>query len=48
MPKRQRKFAVYDVFTSQRLAGNPLAVVFEPDGLDDDALSTEHTATTLP
>ena len=38
MPKRQRKFAVYDVFTSQRLAGNPLAVVFEPDGLDDGAM----------
>ena len=38
MPKRQRKFAVYDVFSSQRLAGNPLAVVFEPDGLDDDAM----------
>ena len=38
MPQRQRRFAVYDVFSSQRLAGNPLAVVFDPDGLDDAAM----------
>ena len=38
MPERKRKFAVYDVFSSKRLAGNPLAVVFEPDGLDDAAM----------
>lgn len=36
MPKR--KFAVYDVFSSDRLAGNPLAVVFESEGLDDAAM----------
>jgi len=38
VPERKRKFAVYDVFSSKRLAGNPLAVVFEPDGLDDAAM----------
>ncbi len=32
---QKRRFAVYDVFSSDKLAGNPLAVVFEPDGLDD-------------
>lgn len=35
---QKRKFAVYDVFSSDRLAGNPLAVVFEPEGLDDAAM----------
>ncbi len=30
-----RPYAIYDVFTSERLTGNPLAVVFEADGLDD-------------
>ena len=30
-----RRYAVYDVFTDRRLAGNPLAVVFDADGLDD-------------
>ena len=38
MPERKRRFAVYDVFSSKRLAGNPLAVVFDPDGLDDAAM----------
>jgi trans-2,3-dihydro-3-hydroxyanthranilate isomerase len=28
-------FATLDVFTAQRFAGNPLAVVFDADGLDD-------------
>jgi trans-2,3-dihydro-3-hydroxyanthranilate isomerase len=28
-------FATLDVFTDQRFAGNPLAVVFDADGLDD-------------
>jgi trans-2,3-dihydro-3-hydroxyanthranilate isomerase len=32
MPKRS--FAVYDVFSNRKLAGNPLAVVFEAEGLD--------------
>lgn len=30
-----RRYAIYDVFTDTRLAGNPLAVVFDADGLDD-------------
>ncbi len=29
-----RPYAIYDVFTDEKLAGNPLAVVFEADGLD--------------
>ena len=36
MPKRS--FAVYDVFSSRKLAGNPLAVVFDSDGLNDAAM----------
>src|SRR5262245_40539245 len=32
MPKRS--FAVYDVFSNRKLAGNPLAVVFDADGFD--------------
>lgn len=30
-----RDYAIYDVFTGERLAGNPLAVVFDGDGLSD-------------
>lgn len=30
-----RRFAIYDVFTNRRLEGNPLAVVFDADGLSD-------------
>jgi trans-2,3-dihydro-3-hydroxyanthranilate isomerase len=30
-----RPYAIYDVFTSERLAGNPLAVVFDGSGLSD-------------
>ncbi len=30
-----RRYAIYDVFTDRALAGNPLAVVFDGDGLDD-------------
>lgn len=33
-----RRYAVLDVFTSQSLAGNPLAVVLDSDGLDDAAM----------
>ncbi|WP_427139293.1 PhzF family phenazine biosynthesis protein [Shinella sp. G-2] len=33
-----RRYAIYDVFTDTRLAGNPLAVVFDADGLEDDAM----------
>jgi trans-2,3-dihydro-3-hydroxyanthranilate isomerase len=34
----RRRFVTLDVFTLQRLAGNPLAVVFESDRLDTDAM----------
>ncbi|WP_309086061.1 PhzF family phenazine biosynthesis protein [Chelativorans sp.] len=30
-----RRYLVYDVFTHERLAGNPLAVVLDAEGLDD-------------
>lgn len=30
-----RSYAIYDVFTDVRLAGNPLAVVFDAQGLDE-------------
>ena len=33
-----RRYAIYDVFTDTRLAGNPLAVVFDADGLEDAAM----------
>ncbi|WP_419911110.1 PhzF family phenazine biosynthesis protein [Hoeflea sp.] len=33
-----RQYAIYDVFSSDRLAGNPLAVVFEAEGLSDEAM----------
>ncbi len=34
----QRQFVTLDVFTDRRLAGNPLAVVLESDGLDTAAM----------
>ena len=34
----RRRFATLDVFTESRFAGNPLAVVLEPDGLDTQAM----------
>src|SRR5712692_3679195 len=34
----QRRFATLDVFTDRRFAGNPLAVVLEPEGLDTEAM----------
>lgn len=34
----QRRFATLDVFTDTALAGNPLAVVLDADGLDDAAM----------
>ena len=34
----RRRFATLDVFTESRLAGNPLAVVLEPEGLDTQAM----------
>jgi trans-2,3-dihydro-3-hydroxyanthranilate isomerase len=33
-----RSYSVYDVFTDTKLAGNPLAVVFDGDGLSDKAM----------
>ncbi|MEN9894772.1 MAG: hypothetical protein RIR97_624 [Pseudomonadota bacterium] len=33
-----RSYAVYDVFTDTPLFGNPLAVVFQAEGLSDDAM----------
>lgn len=33
-----RRYALYDVFTANRLTGNPLAVVFDGAGLDDAAM----------
>jgi trans-2,3-dihydro-3-hydroxyanthranilate isomerase len=34
----RRRFATLDVFTERRFAGNPLAVVLEPQGLDTAAM----------
>src|ERR1700756_2091224 len=34
----RRKFFTLDVFTRRRYAGNPLAVVLDPDGLDGAAM----------
>lgn len=34
----RRKFVTLDVFTDKRFAGNPLAVVLEPEGLDTAAM----------
>jgi trans-2,3-dihydro-3-hydroxyanthranilate isomerase len=34
----RRRFATLDVFTNRRFAGNPLAVVFEAEGLGADAM----------
>ena len=33
-----RRYAIYDVFTDKVLTGNPLAVVFDAEGLDDTAM----------
>ncbi|MGE7368291.1 PhzF family phenazine biosynthesis protein [Neorhizobium sp. NPDC001467] len=33
-----RRYAIYDVFTESKLAGNPLAVIFDADGLSDQAM----------
>ena len=35
---KSRKYLVYDVFTEQALAGNPLGVVLDCDGLDTPAM----------
>jgi trans-2,3-dihydro-3-hydroxyanthranilate isomerase len=36
----RRRFFTLDVFTDRRFAGNPLAVVLEPEGLDTAAMQT--------
>src|ERR1041384_2900460 len=36
----RRRFVTLDVFTEKRCAGNPLAVVLEPEGLDDAGMQT--------
>ncbi len=33
-----RAYSIYDVFTDTKLAGNPLAVVFDGDGLGEEAM----------
>ena len=33
-----RRYGIYDVFTDTVLAGNPLAVIFDGDGLDDEVM----------
>ncbi|MDQ6433577.1 PhzF family phenazine biosynthesis protein [Mesorhizobium sp. LHD-90] len=35
---KRRRYVVYDVFTSEALTGNPLAVVLDCDGLDTDGM----------
>lgn len=35
-----RSYRIYDVFTERRLEGNPLAVVFDSDGLSDQAMQS--------
>ena len=34
----RRRFFTLDVFTALRFAGDPLAVVLDPDGLDDEVV----------
>jgi len=34
----RRRFVTFDVFTARRFAGNPLAVVLDADGLDNDTM----------
>ncbi|MDH4441900.1 MAG: PhzF family phenazine biosynthesis protein [Rhizobium sp.] len=33
-----RQYAIYDVFTDRKLAGNPLAVIFDGEDLSDEAM----------
>lgn len=33
-----RPYCIYDVFTDKKLCGNPLAIVFDADGLDDQTM----------
>lgn len=36
----KRKYYIYDVFTSSRLAGNPLAIVLDAEGLDGERMQS--------
>lgn len=45
---RQRRFRQVDVFTRVPFLGNPLAVVLDADGLDDDAMQAIARWTNLP
>jgi len=36
--KHTRDYRVADIFTDRPLAGNPVAVVFDTDGLDTEAI----------
>jgi PhzF family phenazine biosynthesis protein len=38
--KKPHRYAVVDVFSSRPLTGNPVAVVFDADGLDTEAMQT--------
>ena len=44
----QRRYFTLDVFTAQRFAGNPLAVVLESDGLDTAAMQAVAREFNLP
>ena len=35
-----RSYSVYDVFTDRKLAGNPLAVIFDGEDLSDEAMQS--------
>ncbi|MFC5756928.1 MULTISPECIES: PhzF family phenazine biosynthesis protein [unclassified Rhizobium] len=40
-------YSVYDVFTDTKLAGNPLAVIFDGEGLEDEAMQAIARETNL-
>src|SRR5687767_3155765 len=44
----RRRYFTLDVFTTQRFAGNPLAVVLDSDGLDTAAMQTIAREFNLP
>ena len=44
----KRRYVTLDVFTGRLFAGNPLAVVLEPDGLDTDAMQAVANEFNLP
>src|SRR5688500_3129035 len=39
-PQMPRRYTILDVFTDRPLAGNPLAVVLDGDGLDDASMQS--------